>query len=315
MLKDFLKSLPYLKRLHGEIGDLKAEVRRWRTWSPPGHFYSPIPSLAAVADDAARIFPAPPSSIPAIDLGAERQLELLGKLEAYYSELPRAWQSPGSARYHYENEYYSYADGISLYLLLRHLRPQKLIEVGSGFSSAVVLDTIDTGKIGAPACTFIEPYPERLLTLITSDDRKRTTLLESRVQDVPIYVFQSLGANDILLIDSSHVSKTGSDLNYLLFDVLPNLQAGVWVHFHDVFYPFEYPRAWVEAGVAWNEAYLLRAFLQFNQAFSIEFFTSYLLQRHRAVLEQSFPLVLNSEKEQLSMQDAPGSSLWLRKLA
>lgn len=312
-MKSLLKSLPYIGGLHREIGALKEELARRRTWMPPGHFYSPIHSLEDVARDAERIFRVPAEGIPAVDLNDARQLALVDEFARFHAELPIDWQTAGRARYCYDNEYYSYADGIALYSMLRQLAPRRLIEVGSGFSSAVALDTIERFLPEPVHCTFIEPYPERLLGLLGEADRQRCTLRVEPVQQVPLAVFEELGPGDILLIDSSHVSKVGSDLNYLLFEVVPRLASGVYVHFHDVFYPFEYPRRWIEEGVAWNEAYLLRAFLQYNGQFSIEFFTSYLLQVHQARIEQQLPMMLRSERPNPGLRDCPGSSLWLRR--
>jgi hypothetical protein len=112
-----------------------------------------------------------------------------------------------------------------------------------------------------------------------------------------------LEANDILFIDSSHVSKAGSDVNHLFFTVLPRLKPGVLVHVHDVFYPFEYPLGWLRQGRAWNELYLLRAFLQYNTAFEMLFFNSFLWKHHKEQLAAKLP----------RMATNPGGSIWLRK--
>ena len=130
-------------------------------------------------------------------------------------------------------------------------------------------------------------------------------MIAADVQDVSPEHFQSLEANDVLFIDSSHVMKVGSDVVYLLSDVLPSLKRGVVVHFHDIFWPFEYPESWLLDGRAWNEAYGLKAFLQFNSSFEIVFFNSYLSVHHRNILERHLPLFLRN----------PGGSLWLRKTA
>ena len=122
--------------------------------------------------------------------------------------------------------------------------------------------------------------------------------------------FSSLGENDILFIDSSHVSKTHSDVNYLFFEILPRLRAGVYVHVHDVFYPFEYPREWVYQGRGWNEAYLTRAFLQYNSAFTIQLFNSFLERFHVALLEREMPLCTRYVEANMPTS---AQSLWLKK--
>ena len=97
-------------------------------------------------------------------------------------------------------------------------------------------------------------------------------LRQQTLQSVGVEVFEELGRGDILFIDSTHVSKLGSDVNYLFFEILPRLRSGVRVHIHDVFFPFEYPPKWIAKGIAWNENYLLRGFLQYNDKFRIVLF-------------------------------------------
>ena len=143
------------------------------------------------------------------------------------------------------------------------------------------------------------------LLLIRRTDLKLIQLLKVPLQDVDLNIFSTLTANDILFIDSSHVSKVGSDVNYLVFEILPRLKPGVYIHFHDIFYPFEYPKRWIcDLGISWNEAYLLRAFLQYNQSFCIALFINY--------LERFYPEQLRSLVPQ-SVGGA-GGSLWLRRI-
>ncbi|MBI5878483.1 MAG: class I SAM-dependent methyltransferase [Chloroflexi bacterium] len=270
----------------------------------PGHYHSPIPDLRVVANDALRIFADPGPALGGIDLRDGEQFALLQSLVSYYGDLPFAAQPTAGLRYYYENGYYSYSDGICLYGLLRHLRPARIIEVGSGFTSSIILDTNERFLDRTLACTFIDPEPQRLLSLLRPQERDSTEVVARRVQDIAPHVFERLSANDILLIDSSHVAKIGSDVNYLLFEILPRLAGGVYIHFHDIYWPFEYPREWVTKGIAWNEAYTLRAFLQYNPAFEISFFSSYLRSRHPDFFRDAMPLCLKSES----------SSLWIRKL-
>ncbi len=101
----------------------------------------------------------------------------------------------------------------------------------------------------------------------------RHRLIEQRLQDVPLSEFQDLRENDVLFVDSTHVAKLGSDVLRIFFEILPGLAPGVYVHVHDIFWPFEYPEPWIAEGRAWTETYLLRAFLQFNSAFRIVLFS------------------------------------------
>lgn len=138
--------------------------------------------------------------------------------------------------------------------MLRYLRPKRIIEIGSGWSSACTVDTVEHSLGKDCAVTFIEPFPSLLLELI-GEAQLKTTIIESRVQDVPLDAFRSLERGDVLFIDSTHVLRTGSDVCYELFEVLPLLPPGVVDHFHDMFWPFEYPRPWaVDENRSWKRA-------------------------------------------------------------
>ena len=293
------RRLPLLR----EVAAAREAAREAPQFVPPGHFYSPIASLAEVRRDHSRVFGAPTRSLPGIDLNESEQLDLLARLKPYYEEVdfPEA-KAPGH-RYFYENSFYSYSDAIFLYLMLRHLRPQRVVEVGSGYSSCVTLDTNDRFFGGQIRCTFIEPYPERLLLLLEPSDVPRVDIVRQRVQEVPLALFRQLGARDILFIDSTHVAKIGSDVNYIFAEILPSLAPGVHVHFHDVFYPFEYPSSWVYNGRAWSEAYVLRAFLMYNGTFEIVLFNTFLEHFHPDFFAREFPLCLRNA----------GGSIWIRR--
>ncbi|MEJ2618154.1 MAG: hypothetical protein P8Z35_24570, partial [Ignavibacteriaceae bacterium] len=93
---------------------------------------------------------------------------------------------------------------------------------------------------------------------------------------VPLDIYKSLNEGDILFVDSSHIVKLGSDVNFIISEVFPILKKGVIVHIHDIFYPFQYPQKWFMEGRAWNEAYFIKAFLQYNDTFSILFFNNFM---------------------------------------
>jgi len=155
------------------------------------------------------------------------------------------------------------------------LNPKRIIEVGCGFSSGIILDVNEFHFKNEMCITFADPYPELLREVVKEEDllNNNINILESKAQDLELDLFLQLGENDVLFLDTTHVSKIGSDVNFLLFEVLPALNRGVWVHFHDIFYPFEQPREWIDKGLFWNECYLLRAFLQHNDAFKVRLFT------------------------------------------
>jgi predicted O-methyltransferase YrrM len=322
-LKQILRKFPFLGGLNDDpvvlrqkLNDAEAETARIRAqlvaiertvgtetlFVPTGHFYSPVPALSQIEADKENIFEIPPA-IRGVDLNESRQLELLELFRKFYPDQPFTAKKTASRRYFFENPNFSYADAVVLYCMIRYLRPRRIIEVGSGYSSAAMLDVNELFFDNSISCTFIEPYPQLLRSLLKEGDATRIQILGHKIQDVDANIFRELDESDILFIDSSHVSKSGSDVNYIFFKVLPLLKAGVCIHFHDIIYPFEYSLEWMKEGRSWNETYLLRAFLQYNHTFEIQFFTTYLLRTHREVFATDLPLCLKDE----------GGNIWLRK--
>jgi hypothetical protein len=285
--------------IHSELSELK----RNQGFVPAGHFYSPIPSFEEIQRDESQIFGNISQDISGVELNEPEQLELLNRLIVYYGGMPFKSEKSEGLRYYYENPTYSYSDAILSHCMIRHLKPNRIIEVGSGFSSCMILDTNELFFDGSIATTFIEPYPELLMSLLKDSDNDRIRTIPSRLQDVDPGEFNALQANDILFIDSTHVSKINSDVNRIIFDILPRLSSGVHVHFHDIFFPFEYPREWLLEGRAWNEAYLLRAFLQFNRTFRVVLMNSYMERFHHQFFEENLPFCLKNT----------GASIWIRK--
>jgi hypothetical protein len=271
-------------------------------WVPDGHFYSPYPSTEEIAEyrRKRRI----PGSFPAVDFQDVEQRRLMDAFAMFYPEIPFQDEAVPGLRYRYINGSYPSGDAIPSHCMIRHLRPKRIIEVGSGNSSCMIMDTNDRFFGSGIELTFVEPYPKFFLSLLRPGERDKVRLLALRLQDVPLAEFERLGENDILFIDSTHVSKLNSDVNYFLFEIFPRLTRGVFIHVHDIFYPFEYPLEWLEEGRAWNESYILRAFLQFNDHFKMRFFNSYLFGKHRAWFKEKMPRCL----------EYPGGSLWLEKV-
>lgn len=276
---------------------------KYKTYVPLGHYYSPFPDMEQIKKNEKRIWGRIPETIKGINLNRDEQVGLLGEFSRYYSEMPFKDHKQEGLRYYFVNPSYSYADAIFLYSMIRHLRPNRIIEVGSGFSSCVTLDTNKLFFDNKIDCTFIEPFPDLLHSLITKDDKMATKIIPHNIQDVSLEAFSELQANDILFIDSTHVSKIDSDVNYIFFEVLPSLKSGVYIHFHDIFYPFEYPKEWVFEGRGWNEDYILRAFLQYNNDFRIIFFNDFLCRFYKDIIREKMPLCLKNT----------GGAIWIKK--
>jgi predicted O-methyltransferase YrrM len=297
-----LDQLPYVSRLRRMLREAGALLREAGAFAP-GHFYSPIPNHAEVLRRVESMR-AKLSEVRDIRFNRQEQFDVLQRFAAFYADLPFPTYRSEGCRYYYDQSAFCYPDAIFLYSFLRETKPARIIEVGSGFSSAVMLDTIDRFFSKPPEVTFVEPNAGRLNQLLRDTDRRTVNVIEQQVQNVPIDVFRSLGAGDLLFIDSSHVLKCGSDLQFLLFEVLPELPVGIYVHFHDVFETFEYPEEWLLGGWYWNEAYFLRAFLTNNNAWEIYFFNNLVRNRFEEFLTEKMPLCLKDI----------GGSLYIRRV-
>jgi predicted O-methyltransferase YrrM len=268
-----------------------AELSRF-LFVDPGHYYSPIVDV-----DGLRL-----SSLEPVDVlpSLEGHLQFWRQLEPMLAE----WNSSGHRRYAPGNASFPVPDAMILNAVLRWSRPRRWIEVGSGYSTCSLLDGLQQDPELRTQVTLVEPFPEFLRSLLDPKDLEGLTLMPKPVQEVPSGTFSELDAGDVLFIDSTHVVKTGSDVCYELFEILPRLKPGVLVHFHDVFWPFEYPAEWIfEAKRSWNELYALRAFLAGNRDFDIVFFSDFFRQRAPAACFERHPL----------FRGGRGGSIWLRK--
>lgn len=272
---------------------------------PAGHFYSPIASVDDNEFAIQRADKARKSAAMAVDINAEAMVALWRRIAPQTLEMPFA-DEPGAGgfRYHYVNDMYSYGDAAIYFGLVWHLQPKRIIEIGSGYSSALALDMRDIFKRDIKL-TFIEPHPSTLNSLLRDTDKSNVELIVDKVQNVPVHHFEALQPNDILFVDSSHVAKAGSDVCFEIFEILPRLNCGVAVHFHDCFWPFEYPIEWmIEQNRSWNELYFIRSFLMYNDSFEIMFFNSYFAAMHGNEVT-AFP--------ETPVLKNPGGGLWLRK--
>ena len=272
-----------LRRAKQFAGAVKREFTN-PLFMPPGHYYSPV----ATAADRHRATRDRQLSA-AVNINEDEQLALIRNLTL---------SVPRSHRWVDDNDLFN-APEAALYraLLLQH-RPRRVIEIGSGYSTALALDVAET-DLPDLKITCIEPFPTRLRRLLRPEDSARLTLFEQPLHQVDISALVSeLEPGDVFFVDSTHVVKPASDVLQILLHVLPALPEGVLVHFHDIYWPFEYPDAWLAEGRDWNEAYFLHAFLAYNDQFRIFLFQHFLHIEHAGLLPAHL---------------SPGSSLWMVK--
>lgn len=257
----------------------------------PVHYYSPIPDTRLLRRNGS-IFDRK-SDLLGIEMNDEKQIELVKKIAATfrdeYTSIPV--ESTGNPTVYYlSNGSFGFVSGQMHYCIVRHFKPKNVIEIGSGHSTLITLKAIranDSESGSVTKFTAIEPYPENFLSHLTDGN---FTLVKSKVEDVDIGMFSELGGNDILFIDSSHVSRIGSDVNFEMMEILPRLATGVIVHIHDIQFPFDYFRSYIlDEHHFWNEQYLVQAFLMYNDSFEVLWCASYMASNHADLLAEHFP--------------------------
>jgi hypothetical protein len=275
---------------------------------PAGHFYSPVVDPNDALADAARLWPTPPAPVLGIDFRPDSHRHILDAVfprfiaEFDYPELGADDETLD--HFYVRNSEFSWLDARALFVLMREWQPKRVIEVGSGYSTLLMCDVNRRFLAGTCHVTSIEPFPRPFL----HRPELGIELIQTKVQDVPLDTFAQLCAGDILFIDSSHVAKTGSDVNYLFFEVLPRLAPGVRIHVHDIHLPCEYLRDWViDENRSWNEQYLLRGLLMYSSAFRVVFGCFYAM----AMMPDRVKAALNLP----SGAAFPGGSFWFERCA
>lgn len=247
-------------------------------------FYSPLVDVEDIKQRADALWPNTGTTAPlGIDFNDAHQKEVICRWFPKYIHLydyPDEGEiNDGLDSYFSHNGIFEMLDSRALLVLLNAWKPKRLLEIGCGMSTILTTDINRRMLNQSMRVACVEPYPPEYLRNIANqiDD-----FHQIRAEFLPMKVFESLDAGDVLFIDSSHVCKTGSDVNFLFFEVFPRLKSGVKVHIHDVFFPYEYPKQWVlDEHRSWNEQYLLRALLMGSAMFKVLFGCHYAFWRYR----------------------------------
>jgi hypothetical protein len=259
---------------------------RWGYHIRPIHYYEPLPDFSSITAEQVNRR----RSYSAIDFKWQDQLGLLRELTKYRNELL-------DTGFDFKNDFFNGFDAAIYYCLIRHLQPQRIIEIGGGYSTRIADTALARNQKGTLTC--IEPYPEdRLL-----EAQLNIEIVDKRVEEIDLSFFSCLEANDILFIDSSHTVKFGSDVCYEFLEILPSLNPGVWIHVHDIFFPHDYPADWLlNRRLALNEQYLLEAFLAFNKTFSPQLANYWMCLDHQEEAAHVWP------------NTATSSSFWMKRV-
>jgi len=265
----------------------------------PNSYMSPLPDLSEITDAHwTRTY-----STAGIDMRFEAQQKILAEVFPLFADECSFPSEPtGDEREFYlNNKYFESIDAEVLHCFIRHFTPRRIIEGGSGHTTKLIAAACRiNAKLAGVVTEFtaIDPQPR---IDIGSLDGVTTRHFAQRIEEIDADYLHSLEANDILFIDSSHVARIGGDVLHIILNIVPQLKAGVIVHFHDIFLPFEYPKTLVlEDKRFWNEQYLLHAFLAYNNAYEVVWASHFMHQRAANEVRACFG-------------NSGGSSFWIRR--
>jgi methyltransferase family protein len=222
----------------------------------------------------------------------------LSEIEVWAAELEAIGSQPAPAP-RWDQDWFPRLDAAAAYAMVRHVKPRRIVEVGSGHSTRFLARAVADGRLDT-RITAIDPQPR------ASIQKLNVKWIPAKVEHAGIEAFVGVASGDIVFIDSSHKLAPGSDVEFLVNEVLPQLPAGTYVHFHDIFLPDDYPASW--AWRRYSEQAAVAALLEREQ-FVAQFASHWIATRRperlaRGVLGK-LPL----------MAGAIESSLWLRKHA
>jgi Methyltransferase domain len=291
-------------RLAATLGRLFASVFRalaWRRLDMPRfnrmaddqgfqlrstHYYEPTYREADLPANTAVDRP-----LPGIAWNDAGQLALIAQFD--FADELRAFpeQKPSAAEFGYQGTQYGNGDAEIYYSMVRHKKPRRIIEIGSGDSTLIANLAVAANCRDDPTYQCeqicIEPYEMHWL------EGTGVTVIRKRVEDIDLTVFDTLEANDILFIDSSHIIRQWGDVLREFQEIIPRVAPGVVVHVHDIFSPRDYPENWLRAERRlWNEQYLLEAFLAFNNRFEIVCANNWLWRHHYEALAKACPMTI-----------------------
>ncbi len=259
-----------------ELPTNRAVLRRVGLLPVPHHYYEPFITPEDLLSDLDE-----PRSIPGLSIDVEAAWMLLESILAQYGAEPLS--DPGDPeflRYDPGNRTYGLADARVLHAIIRHLRPRRVLEVGSGNSTLAARAAIRQLDRGVKH-TCIEPYEMPWL------EESGVDVLRKRVEVAGVAPFEALEAGDILFVDNSHIIRPQGDVLFLFQQVVPRLASGVWVHVHDIFTPRDYPAHWIfDKMLLWNEQYLLETLLV-NPRYEVLLPVNHLFRSDRSRFERA----------------------------
>jgi predicted O-methyltransferase YrrM len=253
----------------------------------PNHYYSNLPNIRDLKKDGTWKKPYSMLGIQGTDI--TRQTSFVRKCceSKFLQEQMRSANIHSKAVEANHKEGFGPIEADFLFCFIFTKKPKKIIQIGCGLSTAVILQACSAAKY-KPKLICIDPYPNKYLKKLS--EGHEISLLGEKAQNIPLNKLISLKKGDLLFIDSTHMVKPGSEVGRLITEVLPRLPTGVCVHFHDITFPYDYPRHILTRDLFFpNETIMLYAFLVNNPGFTIKASLSMLHYGDKSKLKKLLP--------------------------
>lgn len=233
--------------------------------------------------------------------GAPAYAETLKSLAEYGDDLARIRREcPDPGEPHWFNSWIPGLDGAALYGLVRSLRPDRYVEVGSGLSTLFVHRARRDGDTST-VITSVDPDPRAEVDAVCDH------VVRAPLELTDLSVFADLRAGDVTFIDNSHHALLNSDVATFFFDVLPELPPGVVVGIHDILLPEDYYPQWGE--YYFSEQYVFGGMLMAGSGWYEPVLASWWASGRHELAELMGPVWRRPELARVGVR---GTSFWFR---
>jgi hypothetical protein len=232
----------------------------------PRHFYSEIPDIRELKKSADWKVPYSMIGVSGADIPS--QLDFVRECcTAETIAAIRRQNIHQAASLSNGEEGFGVIEADFLYAFVATKRPRQIFQIGCGVSTAVcLLAARDVGY--TPEIICVEPYPTDYL--LREAEQHRITLVPQKAQALDLHAIEALGDDLLFFVDSSHTLGPAGEVTRITLEMLPRLKAGAWVHFHDIWFPYDYSRDILDGSLFfWHESPLLHAFLAYNSRFRL----------------------------------------------
>ena len=241
--------------------------------------------LPPIATDEQKWLPASKLGLTGIDLREADQLERIAQWKSEKYQRTFATLRGNSdintervGQTSLTNGWYNTPDAEIYAAMILDRQPRRIVEVGAGFSTRIARATASDAGLQT-RITVVDPQPRTEIQNI-ADEVILKPVEKSGLTE------REWSSGDLLFVDSSHICRTRGDVPYLFCELIPRLPAGVLVHVHDIYLPFDYPNNLDPR--CYTEQYMLHALLSHAPRYRTLITSHWLSRTHPDRMREAF---------------------------